>query len=87
MVLFHSYVQNREKNKPHYSEMHAEKVKLLLQCKEMIISGEKGSDFLLGREMEGSFWSAGHVLFPDLGSRYLVVTLHISCIPSIVPSV
>lgn len=44
MALFHSYIQKIKKNKSHYLETHAEKMKLLLQCKEMIISGEKGSD-------------------------------------------
>lgn len=51
MALFHSYIQKIEKNKSHYLETHAAKVKLFLQCKEMIISGEKGSDFFYWKEL------------------------------------
>lgn len=57
MELFHTYVKKIEKNKSHYLEIYVEKVQLLLKCKEIIISVEKGSDFLywegLQREASG----------------------------------
>lgn len=57
---------------------------------------EKESDFFHGKSYGGQLMECWHVLLPDLGGRYMVVTLyisctyiivHISCTPSTVPGI